>query len=113
MENEPNAFGDLFESVNDYVDTRIDLLRLKTIDKSSDIISSLTVGLVILLTATFGIILLNIGLAIWLGRLMGHIGYGFFAVGGFYTVLAIVLFGFKRKWLKGPFNDMMVKKMLN
>jgi hypothetical protein len=113
MQNKPNALGDLLESVDDYLETRIDLLKLKTVDKSSDIISSLASGLVILVIITFGIILLNIGLSIWLGNLMGHMGYGFFVVGGFYTVLAIVLFGFKRKWLKGPFNDMIVKKMLN
>ena len=113
MENEPNAIGSLFETAGDYLETRIDLLKLKTVDKSSDVISSLVSNFVILLIITFAIFILNIGLSFWLGSLLGETWYGFFAVGGFYTVLAIVLIIFKKKWLKGPLNDVIVNKMLN
>jgi len=113
MENKPNVIGSLFESAGDYLETRIDLLKLKTVDKSSDVISSLVSNFVILLIITFGIFILNIGLSFWIGSLLGETWYGFFAVGGFYTVLAIVLIIFKKKWLKGPLNDVIIKKMLN
>jgi len=66
-----------------------------------------------LLIITFAIFILNIGLSFWLGSLLGETWYGFFAVGGFYAVLAIVLIIFKKKWLKGPLNDVIVNKMLN
>jgi len=113
MENEPNAIGSLFETAGDYLETRIDLLKLKTVDKSSEVISSLVSNLVILLIITFGIFILNIGLSFWLGSLLGETWYGFFAVGGFYTLLAIFLIIFKKQWLKDPLNDVIVKKMLN
>jgi len=113
MENEPNAIGSLFETAGDYLETRIDLLKLKTVDKSSDVISSLVSNFAILLIITFAIFILNIGLSFWLGSLLGETWYGFFAVGGFYAVLAIVLIIFKKKWLKGPLNDVIVNKMLN
>ena len=113
MENKPNVIGSLFESAGDYLETRIDLLKLKTVDKSSDVISSLVSNFAILLIITFAIFILNIGLSFWLGSLLGETWYGFFAVGGFYAVLAIVLIIFKKKWLKGPLTDVIVKKMLN
>ena len=113
MENEPNAIGSLFESAGDYLETRVNLFKLKAVDKSSDIISSVVSTLVIMLLFSFGFFILNIGLSIWLGRLMGDIWYGFFAVGGFYLLLAILLIIFKSKFLKGPLNNLIVKKMLN
>jgi uncharacterized membrane protein YidH (DUF202 family) len=113
MENRPTAIGSLFESAGSYLETRIDLLKLKTVDKSSEVVSSLVSSLIILLIIAFGIFILNIGLSIWLGHVMGQMWYGFFAVGGFYTALAIVLTIFKSKWLKGPLNDIIVKKLIN
>ena len=113
MENQPNAIGSLFESAGNYLETRVSLLKLKAIDKSSDIVSSIVSMLVILIILTFGFIILNIGLSVWLGAVMGKMWYGFFAVGGFYLMLAIILIIFKGKWLKTPVNDLVIKKMLN
>jgi len=113
MENEPNAIGSLFESAGEYLETRVDLLKLKAVNKSSDIASSVVSRLVICLIITLGIFILNIGLSIWLGAVLGKIWYGFFAVGGFYILLAVLLNIFKSKWLKGHVNDLIVKKILN
>ncbi len=113
MEKQPNALGSLFESAGDYLETRVDLLKLKTVDKSSDVISTVVSSMVITLVITFGIFILNIGISIWLGAVLGQIWYGFFIVGGFYLLLAALLFIFKDKWLKGPVNDIIVKKILN
>jgi phosphoglycerol transferase MdoB-like AlkP superfamily enzyme len=113
MENQPNAIGSLFETAGDYLETRVDLLKLKAVDKSSDIASSIVSRIVICLIITFGIFILNIGLSIWLGTVLGEVWYGFFAVGGFYILLAVVLVIFRNKWLKGPLNDLIVKKLLN
>lgn len=113
MENQPNPIGSLFESAGSYLETRIDLLKLKAVSKSSDIVSSIVSGLVILVLITFGILILSVGLAIWAGSLLGSLWYGFFAVGGFYVLLSILLIAFKGKWLKGPVSDIVVKKLLN
>ena len=113
MEKQPNALGALFESAGDYLETRVDLLKLKTIDKSSDIISTVVSSMVITLVVAFGVFILNIGISIWLGAVLGQMWYGFFIVGAFYLLLAVLLFVFKNKWLKGPVNDLIVKKILN
>lgn len=113
MENQPNAIGSLFESAGNYFDTRVDLLKLKTVDKSSDIVSSIVSSLVIIFIVAFAILMLNIGIAIWLGVILGKAWCGFLIVGAFYTLLAGLFFIFKDKWLKGPVNDFIVKKMLN
>ena len=55
---------------------------------------------------------MNIGISIWLGHVMGETFYGFFAVGGFYIVMATALIIFKKKWLKNPMTDIVINKML-
>ena len=113
MENQPNAIGSLLESAGNYVETRIDLLKLQAVSKSSDIVSSAVSSIVIALLFIFGLSVLNIGLSIWLGAVLGKIWYGFFIVGGVYVILAILLIAVKGKWLKTPLNDLLIKKMLN
>jgi len=113
MDNQPNAIGFLFENAGAYVETRIDLLKLKAVSKSSDIMSSVISKLVILIFIFFATFILNIGLSIWLGALLGQLWYGFFMVGGFYLLLAILAIVFQNKWIKAPLNDILVKKILN
>ena len=113
MENEPNHIGALFETSGDYLETRVDLLKLKAVNKSSDMISSIVSKLVITLIFIFGFFILNIGLSIWIGTKTGEVWYGFIIVAGFYILLGVLLIIFKGKWLKDPVNNILVKKMLN
>ena len=113
MENEPNHIGALFETASDYLETRVDLLKLKAVSKSSDMLSSIVSKLVILIIFIFGFFILNIGLSIWIGTAMGEVWYGFIIIAGFYILLGLLLIIFKSKWLKDPVNNIIVKKMLN
>jgi hypothetical protein len=113
MKNLPNTIGSLLESTGDYVETKVNLFKLKAVDKSSDIISSIASWLVIALFIVFGFIIINVGLCIWLGDMMGSACYGFFAIGGFYLLLGVIILSFKSKWIKQPINDLIIKKILN
>ena len=83
MEKQPNALGALFESAGDYLQTKVDLLKLKTVDKSSDVISTVVSSIVITLVITFGIFILNIGISIWLGAVLGKYGMVFLSLEAF------------------------------
>lgn len=113
MENKPNAIGSLFENAGAYLETRLDLLKLQAVSKSTDVISSIASRIVIVILMFFGISILNIGISIWIGALVGELWWGFLIVGGFYLLLAVLFIVFKGKWIKGPLNDMLIKKMLN
>ena len=113
MENHPNSFAALFEKAGNHLETRIDLLKLQAINKSSEVTSSILSVVVILVICFFGITILNIGLALWIGELMGKTYLGFFILGGFYVVIGIVVHLFRHSWLKEPVTSMFIKKMLN
>ncbi|MEO6547517.1 MAG: phage holin family protein [Ferruginibacter sp.] len=113
MEKKPNSLGALFENAGDYVETRIDLLKLKAINKSSEVISSLVAVIAIIIAATVAVLLLNIALALWVGDLLGRAYLGFLVVAGIYLLLALLIHFFKDTWLKGPVSNIIIKKMLN
>jgi Putative Actinobacterial Holin-X, holin superfamily III len=113
MENQPNTFGSLFENAGNYLETSVELLKLQVVNKSSQITASVVSGITILLIIIFGIFILNIGVAIWVGDLLGKMYLGFFVVAGFYILLALLLLLFRKPWLKGPVSTMIIKKMLN
>jgi hypothetical protein len=113
MENQPNTISSLFETAGDYIETRIDLFKLKTVDKSSDIVASIVAVLAVTLLLVLGFIIINIGICIWLGTLLGQLWYGYFVVGGFYMIVGALVLLFKNKWIKQPVSDIVVKKILN
>jgi len=113
MEKQQNPIGSLFEKAEDYLETRMDLYRLRAIDKSSDVLSSIAARLVIALFIASFFLMLNIGLALLIGRAIGEIYYGFFIVAGFYLIVIAILYSLRDKWLKTPINSLIIKSILN
>jgi hypothetical protein len=113
MENQPHTIESLFENAGSYLETRIDLLKLRALSKSSDAASSIVSRLTILVLAIFAMFILNVGLALWIGEMLGKNYLGFFVIGGFYILLAVLIHFFKDSWIKEPVSKMIIKKMLN
>lgn len=90
MEEKKAPFEPLFEKVKEYINTTIELTKLKTIDKVSEVISALAVRMGIILLLSFFFLFINIGLACWIGELTGRIYVGFFIISGFYLLLSII-----------------------
>ena len=111
MENQSSPVDSLIERVKIYVETRIDLLRLKAIDKSSSFLSLLVSMIVVILMSFIFIMLLSVGVALLLGEMLGKTYYGFFIVAGFYLLVGILLFAFLNKWLKTPIANSMIKNL--
>jgi putative superfamily III holin-X len=113
MEKEPGTLGSLFEKTGDYLETRLELLKLQAIDKTSDVTSSVISRIATVLILTFAVVMANIGLAVWVGELVGRMYLGFFIVAAFYALLAWLIHLFRKAWIKEPITHMLIKKMLN
>ena len=112
MNNIAAPIESLFEKVEDYGRTTIELFKLNTIDKSADLASSLAVKAVIFIFAAMFILSITIGLSLWLGELMGKSYYGFFVTGAAYALLAVLVYIFRSKWIKEPVSNAVLSKML-
>ncbi len=101
----------LFETVKEYGQTHIDLVKLKVADRATDIISSLISNFLVLLALSMFMVILNIGIALLLGELLGKTYYGFFVLAVFYLIIGLIFNKMKSKWFQEPLGDMLVKKM--
>lgn len=111
MQNQTTSMESFFEKIKNYIETRIELIKLKAIDKSSSIVSILVTYIVVFIFFWFFFVLLNIGIALLIGDLIGKAYYGFFILAAFYAVVGIVILKNRNKWVKTPVINMMVKGM--
>lgn len=113
MEDNTNIFESLLESTVDYGKTSYELIKLKALDKTSDVVSSLISHYVVLILGASFLLFLTLGLAYWLGEIFGKVYFGFFAVAVLYCIAGIILNFFMHKTLKRIVADYLIKKMLN
>jgi hypothetical protein len=112
MEDNTKLLESLLERAAEYSKTSYELIRLKALDKTTDIVSSLVPhSVVIVLIASF-MLFLNLGLALWLGELFGKMFYGFLVVAGFYFFAGIFVHFFMNKWLKRVVGNYFIKHLL-
>jgi hypothetical protein len=112
MEEKPNLLGSLLDVATDYGETSIELVKLKVLDKTTDVVSSLVpLSIVIVFFLSF-LLFVNLGIAFWLGEILGKTFYGFLVVAGFYIIAAILIRIFLYKWIKRLVGDYMVTRLL-
>jgi hypothetical protein len=102
----------LFEKTVDYGKTSFLLVKLRTLNKTSDIVSSLLANTVVLIFVLSFILFLSLGIAIWVGQILGNTFYGFFMVAAFYGVTGVLIHLFLHKWIKKLVSDRFIEKVL-
>ena len=112
MENQAKTMEALFDKTEHYVRTSADVIKLKAIDSSADMISTLAARLSIMAFLIIIIIMSNIGIAWWIGVTMGAIYYGFLIVAGFYTGIALLVYIFQGRLIKRPVNDFIITQLM-
>lgn len=112
MENNANLFESLVEKATDYGKISYELVKLKALDKTSDVVSSVVPhSLAFILFASF-MLFLNLGLALWLGELLDRVYWGFFIVAAFYGCCGLIVHFFMHKKLKNIVGNYIIKHML-
>jgi prolipoprotein diacylglyceryltransferase len=53
-----------------------------------------------------------LGIALWLGEILGKLWYGFFIVAGFYAATGLVVYFFMREWIKNMVSNFIIKHVL-
>jgi hypothetical protein len=113
MENAGNMIESLIDSVTDYGETSFELIKLKSIEKTSDVVSSIIPNSVtFILIGTF-VLFLSLGLAFFIGEILSSYGLGFFIVAAFYGIVGIVIHFLMKKWIKKRIRNYINKQLLN
>jgi hypothetical protein len=112
MEHTVSSIEMLYEKAKKYTQTSINLLALNTVDKTADVLSSLTARLIIASVVAMFILFINIGFGLFIGKLLNAYYLGFFIVSGFYLILAFAFYIFKDKLIKEPIANEIISIFL-
>ncbi len=109
---ELNIAESLFQQVGEYAETRVELLKLTAVDKSSEWISLAAAHVAVYLIASRVILLFSIATALLLGEWLGRYSYGFFIVTFAFALAGIVVYLRRGKWVKDPVTRLIITKAL-
>lgn len=108
-----NFIEPLIERAQEYGKTSFELYKLKVMDKTVGVASTAVSHGVVGLVLSMFFIVLNIGVALWLGELLGKSYYGFFCVAWFYGIIGSVLYFFMFNWIKKRVSNSIISKFYN
>lgn len=102
----------LYEKAENYTKTSLELIKLKTVSAAADVLSTLTSRIAVGAVVAFFTLFLNIGISLWLGKVLGEYYYGFFIVALFYLIVAILMHTLQHKIIKTPIGNMIISSIL-
>ena len=111
MEENVKLIESLLERASEYGKTSYELIKLKTLEKISDVFSSFIPHFLVFIIICACILFSSLGLAFWLSEILGKIFYGFLVVAAFYAIVFVVLHFFMHKWLKKKFGNYFIKQV--
>lgn len=92
-----NNISELAENTKKYIEARLDLFALTTVEKISAIISFIISRIILIVIFSFAVFFISIGLALWLGSLLNSYVSGFFVVSLFYIIFALIIYFFRKE----------------
>jgi hypothetical protein len=111
MEDNAKLIESLLERATEYGKTSYELIKLEALDKTSDVVSSFIPHYVVFVLIMSFLLFFNLGLAFWLGEILGKTYYGFFVVAAFYGIIGIVLHFLMHKRLKKIVCNYIIKQV--
>lgn len=102
----------LYKKAKEYADINIELIKLNSIDKTADVLSSLVSRMVIFMFVVMFVLLVNIALSLYLGEILGKDYLGYALVAAIYMVLIILINSFKDKLIKVPITNLVIAKLI-
>lgn len=79
MEEEKFSLSGTFQKTKEYLDSQLNLIRLKTVERSSRLIASLIVDGAKIILSLFIVFFLCLALGFYLGEVLGSNSLGFLA----------------------------------
>jgi hypothetical protein len=111
MEDSNSIIEPLIERIESFGQTSFELIKLKTIGKTTDLVSNLTSRLIAVFFLMICFIIASIGLALFIGNLLENMSYGFFIVAALYGIIGFVVYFMLHQKIKNVIGNSMVKQI--
>jgi len=109
-EKKEKNIEELVSDARSYVDSRLEYIHLKSVEKGSKLFSDLITNTVVVVCFLLAFILGTITLALYLAEVFGSYVAGFGCVAGIYLFLSIIVFLTKDKFIEKILVNMFIKK---
>jgi hypothetical protein len=111
MEDNAKSIESLLEKATDYGKISYELAKLKALDKTQEAVSSFIPHYVVSVVITLFVLFSGLGLAFWLGEILGKPYFGFLGVAAFFAFAGIVIHFFMHKWIKKFVANCFIKQV--
>ena len=101
--------NDLRKDILEYIEVKLDLIRLHTAENLSRIFSNVATIAVIGYLVFFIIFFISFAAGFFIGSLLGSNELGFLCMAGFYTLLLILFLAFRKEIVERPVIKAMVR----
>ena len=112
MEPKKETVRPIIDQVQEYVETRLKLVKLEVVDRSSAVISTIIVELIIIISLVLTFLFASFTLALFLADCFGSYWKGFGAVALIYLLIGVVLM-LAKKPIERPINNILIRKLFN
>jgi hypothetical protein len=101
--------GNIKKDIQEYIEIRLDLLKLQVAENISGIISSITTGAIVILFISLTLFFLSLAAGYYIASLLHSNELGFLCVAGFYFLLMLIILLLRKKIIDRPVIKSVVK----
>jgi len=112
MQTTATILESLVEKTETYTKTSFELAKLKSLNATTEVVALLISKMAVIVVFALFTFVFNVGIALWLGELLGRSYYGFFIVAAFYLLAGLVLHFFLLHWIKKPVSELIIRQAL-
>jgi len=111
MDEQKFSFSGSFQKTKEYVDTQVELIKLKAIAKSSRILGAVVLDVTKVILILIIVFFFSLALGFYLGELMGSYSLGFLSTGGIFLIILLIIRALEPR-LEQKFMDLTISKVL-
>jgi hypothetical protein len=111
MEKTFTAFEDLATGTKEYINVRLERIKLSTADKVSKMAANFVAAIFIMLAVALCVIFLGISLGFYLGSVLGSNWFGFLIVAGIYFIKIFLIVLLKERIIRIPVMNAILKQL--
>lgn len=102
---------ELADTIKEYVNTRIESVKINAAEKSSAVVANILAGMFVAAVFLFFIVFASVALSFGLGEWIGKTWAGFLIVAGLYLLLGIVVWAARGKLIRLPLMNAMIQQL--
>jgi hypothetical protein len=105
------SIEELAEDARDYINTRIEVIKLNTAEKASLVVAKLVAGIAVAVVFIFFLFFAGMAAAYALSLWTGEAWSGFLIVAGLYMLLGLIVWSAKEKLIRIPVMNAIISQL--